>query len=428
MGLINLKKVDKNQNNNPSQMDYSNQQGYPMNPGYPDNNYAGGGQGYPMEYQDNNYSNYQDNQYNDPNYQQNYQEYPTYNQNMQQNYQDYQNYDQNMQQYPTNNVDPEPVNNQPTNVEGGYYEVAPEQQDAINYEAINNLRNISMESTAPAEPEEPAAPEVEKLEEPKEEEKPKLDPLNNANNPIPVNPVAVDVVVDDSGDENVKTGLFVNIGICVGLAFKPATTIVNNTKKFRNTQKAFQVFLWMFVLSLVLCIASRVVLGSFARTYSNLTGRYQLSFDLGRVFVLNNYIGWLIATVAISGIFVLLVALVYYASSFMNSKGISFGTYLMLACLGNVPVTVGLLVLFPLGGLFSSYLAVILFFISFLYGFFLFIIGAINVLKFNTVDSLVIYNLINMAIIGVVLSIILVFVVRYTSYDLSYLLSIAGLG
>lgn len=415
MGLIGLKKVKKeenNQNNNvyPDQMNYSTGQGYPVNNGYDNQQYG----------------NYQDNQYMDPNMQYNqnmqYDQNVPYNQNIQ--YDPNMQYNQSMQQ--PQMVDSQPVVNDPS-TDGGYYEVSSQEQNNLNYEAINNMRNISMESTAPVQEEEPKQ-EVEELVVEGVEEVPKLDPLNNANNPIPVNPVAVDVVVDDSGDDTVKTGLFVNIGICIGLVFKPATTIVNNTKKFRNTNKAFQIFIWMFILSIVLCIASRVVLGSFTRVFSNLTGRYQLSFDMGRIFDIHNYLGWLIATVIVSGIFVLLVALVYYASSFMNSKGISFGTYLMLATLGNVPITVGLLILFPLGSLFSSYLAVILLFISFLYGFFIFIIGAINVLKFSGVDSLVIYNLMNMAIIGGVISIILIFVVRYTSYDLSYLLSIAGLG
>ena len=112
----------------------------------------------------------------------------------------------------------------------------------------------------------------------------------------------------------------------------------------------------------------------------------------------------------------------------MNSKGISFGTYLMLATIGSVPIVVGLLVLMPVGALISTYFGLILFIISFLYGYLIFITGVINVLNFKNVDSLLRYNLVTMLILGAVLGVVLIVVVRYTSYDLSYLISAAGLG
>lgn len=316
-------------------------------------------------------------------------------------------------------VQEQPIVEQPEEVP--QVEVPIEEQ--VNMEAINNMANISMESQEVKE-----EPKEEIVEEPLEELEVKLDPLNNANNPIPVNPVAVDVVVDDSDAEKAKTGFFVNVGMCMGLLFKPAKTIVENTKKYRVTKKAFSVYLWMVVLSLLLCIASRLVLGCFVKTVSLATGRYVINFDMGRMFMLDNYTWWLVATIVVSGIFVLLVALVYYACSFMNSKGISFGTYLMLATLGGVPITVGLLVLLPIGALFSSYFGLILFFIGFLYGYLIFLVGVLNTLNFKDVDSLLKYNLVNMLILGIVLGIILVVVVRYTSYDISYLISVAGLG
>ncbi len=297
-------------------------------------------------------------------------------------------------------------------------------EQVVNMEAINNMANISMESTVVDEQPE----ELEQVEEVPEELEVKLDPLNNANNPIPVNPVAVDVVVDNSEAEKAKTGLFVNIGICLGLIFKPAKTIVENTKKFKLTKKAFSVYFWMLVLSILLCLASRLVLGCFVKTISPVTGKYSINFDMGRMFMLDNYTWWLGSTIVIAGIFVLLIALVYYACSFMNSKGISFGTYLMLATIGTVPCTVGFLVLLPIGALFSSYFGLILFMIGFLYGYLIFLVGVMNTLNFKDVDSLLKYNLINMLILGFVLGIILVIVVRYTSYDLSYLISVAGLG
>jgi hypothetical protein len=297
-------------------------------------------------------------------------------------------------------------------------------EQVVNMEAINNMANISMESTAVEEEPE----ELEQVEEVPEELEVKLDPLNNANNPIPVNPVAVDVVLDNSEAEKAKTGLFVNIGICLGLLFKPAKTIVENTKKYKLTKKAFSVYLWMLLLSILLCLASRLVLGCFVKTISPVTGKYSINFDMGRMFMLDNYTWWLGSTIVIAGIFVLLIALVYYACSFMNSKGISFGTYLMLATIGTVPCTVGFLVLLPIGALFSSYFGLILFMIGFLYGYLIFLVGVMNTLNFKDVDSLLKYNLINMLILGFVLGVILVIVVRYTSYDISYLISVAGLG
>ncbi len=419
MAFINLRKEKKNKENTP---DYS--QNYNQNQQFFDQTQ----QMYQQYAQQNMYnqggnSSYQnEQQYYDQN-QMNYNQQEMYNQNVdpsmyvnqqqmysdnQQMYQD--NYSNEQQMYGASQVD-ESLNDQVAYT--------------VNMEAINNMKNIDVASQEPV-PEEPPKVEepVEKLEE--QEPEVKLDPLNNANNPIPVNPVAVDVVVDDSEAINAKTGFFTNVGMCIGLIFQPATTIVRNSKKYKISSKAFSVYLWMIIFSLALCVASRLVLGSIVRVYSPITGKYNISFDMSRMFALDNYFGWLIATIIISGLFVLLVAIVYYACSFMNSKGISFGSYLMLATLGCVPFTAGFLILFPLGGVISPYLGLILLFVSFLYGFLIFTIGVINVLQFDNVDGLVRYNLINMAIIGSLLAIIIIVVIKFTSYDISYLLSLAG--
>lgn len=393
----------------PQQDMYNNQMGQPMMNNYDQAGYYN--QGMPQQdmYGNQMEQPMMDNYYQDPNMNQNYPDnyMPT-----------------NEEQYVEAQV---PMSEAQNQVEEPIVQAEVPVENNVNMEAINNMINIDMAPAPVEEPTPEVTEEVESLEE-EEKEEPKLDPLNNANNPIPVNPVAVDVVVDDSDAQKAKTGFFVNIGMCISLFFKPATTIVENTKKYRLTNKAFSVYLWMNVLALLSCIVSRLILGNFVKVLSPVTGRYSIQFNMGRMMMLDNYLGWLIATLCISCVLVLLIALVYYACSFMNSKGISFGTYLMLATIGSVPIVVGLLVLMPVGALISTYFGLILFIISFLYGYLIFITGVINVLNFKNVDSLLRYNLVTMLILGAVLGVVLIVVVRYTSYDLSYLISAAGLG
>ena len=80
----------------------------------------------------------------------------------------------------------------------------------------------------------------EALEElPVEQEATKLDPLNNANNPIPVNPVAEVEIKEELTEEELsaKANIWAVIGMFLGMIFKPGTTIIDSIKKYKTYKR-----------------------------------------------------------------------------------------------------------------------------------------------------------------------------------------------
>lgn len=250
----------------------------------------------------------------------------------------------------------------------------------------------------------------------------KLDPLNNSNNPIPVNPVAPKEQEDEVAI-NSKTSLFIAIGILIGLILHPCGTVTKNTHKYKFTGKAFGMFLYFNLISVVACLVSRVLFGGFTRTYNSLVGAYSNDFNISNLTKLSNYLWPLIGAICITCLFTLLVSLVYYACSFMNSRGITYGTYLMVAEQSIFPFFVGVFFLYPLCRFASSTLALVVVIISFLYTFLIYITSMGEVLTFKSNDRKIFYNLFNILIIGAALFILFTIFMRITNYDLSYIVS-----
>ena len=96
-------------------------------------------------------------------------------------------------------------------------------------------------------------------------------------------------------------------------------------------------------------------------------------------------------------------ALVYYASSFLNSKGVHMGTYFMVSSLAMVPVIIGVLVLYPILNVFSQYAALLVFVFTFLYTLISFFIGMNEVLTFGNINRRILYNVINLSLIFVII-------------------------
>lgn len=252
--------------------------------------------------------------------------------------------------------------------------------------------------------------------------KSKLDPLNNSSNPIPVNPIAPKEQKDEIAI-NSKTSFFVAIGILIGLILHPCNTVIKNTHKYKFTGKAFMMFIHFNVISVVSCLVSRVLFGGFTRTYNSLVGAYSNEFNISNITKLSNYIWPLLGAICITCLFTLLVSLVYYACSFMNSRGITFGTYLMIAEQSIFPFFVGVFFLYPLCRFFSSTLALFVVIVSFLYTFLIYIMSIGEVLTFKNNDRKIFYNFFNILIIGAILFILFTIFMRITNYDLSYLVS-----
>lgn len=242
-----------------------------------------------------------------------------------------------------------------------------------------------------------------------------LDPLNNANNPIPVNPVAEvkENYVEEELPTNVKANVFSVIGMMLGMIFAPGTTIVNNSKKYRSTSKALMVTTWITVVTLVLCVGVRILIGSFNKTYSAVTASYRINFDFTNIFSLENYVQYLIVAFIVSFVGILIVALIYYASSFLNSKGVPFGSYLMVSNLALLPLIIGVVVLYPAISLISSYIGLLVLIFTFLYSLVSFLTGIGEILTFKNINREILYNVLNISFI--ILLIIVIFVILINS-------------
>lgn len=244
--------------------------------------------------------------------------------------------------------------------------------------------------------------EIESLDE--KEEKIELDPLNNANNPVPVNPVAPkEEVVEDELPEDVKANLFSAISMMIGMIFTPGTTIIKNSKKYRSLGKALTVTLWISVVSILLCMVARIVVGMFSVSYNSVTGASSVNLTFINVFDLDNYTPYLLVAFLMSFGAISISALVYYASSFLNSKGVHMGTYFMVSNLAMVPVIIGVLVLYPILNVFSQYAALLVFVFTFLYTLISFFIGMNEVLTFGNINRRILYNVINLSLIFVII-------------------------
>lgn len=250
--------------------------------------------------------------------------------------------------------------------------------------------------------------EVESLEESKVE----LDPLNNASNPVPVNPVAPkEEVVEEELPEDVKANLFSAIGMMFGMFFTPGTTIIKNSKKYKSITKAMTVTLWISLVSIILCMVARIVVGMFSVKYNSVTGSSTVSLTFINMFDLDNYTPYLLVAFIMSFGAITIAALVYYASSFLNSKGVHMGTYFMVSSLAMVPVIVGVLVLYPIINIFSQYAAILVFVFTFLYTLISFFIGMNEVLTFGNINRRILYNVINLSLIFMI--IVIVFLLCY---------------
>ena len=256
----------------------------------------------------------------------------------------------------------------------------------------------------------------EKLPRQKEEEEQKGNPLENDKNPVPVNPVAPveeKIVFDDEEetDLSVKANVFSAIGIIIGMILMPGTTIVENAKKFRSLSKALSITLWISLVSLVCCAIARLVLGFFHKSYNAITGAYSIYLDFTNVFNLDNYIEYLVITVFVAVVAVVVISLVYYGSSFLNSKGVHYATYLVVSNLSMIPFIATVAVLYPLFSLLSDYLGIAVLLFAFLYSLITLLMGMNAVLKFTTVNKEILYHVLNLSLsILIIVGIFLVIV------------------
>ena len=198
------------------------------------------------------------------------------------------------------------------------------------------------------------------------------------------------------------------------MVIHPGTTMLNNAKKFKKMDKAMSILMWLAFIFLILCLVVRVLVGSFDRSYSSLTDSYKLVFNPARIMQMSNYLEYIIIAAALSVGGVLLVALIYYASSFLNSKGVHFSTYLIVSNLGMIPLISGVIILYPIGKIFNIYLGLGILIFSFLATIITLLIGMNEVLRFKDVNNQIFYHVINLSIITLIAIVVFVFMLQHS--------------
>lgn len=349
-------------------------------------------QNYYQEQMPNNYPDNYSNQMPQNNYPENYSNY---------NYPN--NYPENQQQVMpnVNETYPQEDNQQPIEVMEDYYPDNESLQNTSNQELegqpmVETLQQVPETNETPAEPE-----ESEVLD---EIEEPKPDPLNNANNPIPVNPTAPKEEKEtEEIFEEASVNPFVIIGIILGMILRPGTTIVNNTKKYRRAGKGIAILIWITLISLVVCIVTRLITGAFIRTFNSVTGTYSISLNFANILNFNDYPQYLLIAFFISFVAILIISVLFYATSFFNSKGVRFGSYLVIANLGMIPTIIGVVVLSPLLAIISDYLSILVILVAVIYSIICFIVGTNSILKFKNTNSQIFYNALNLSLLAIIM-------------------------
>ncbi len=349
-------------------------------------------QNYYQEQMPNNYPDNYSNQMPQNNYPENYSNY---------NYPN--NYPENQQQVMpnVNETYPQEDNQQPIEVMEDYYPDNESLQNTSNQELegqpmVETLQQVPETNETPAEPE-----ESEVLD---EIEEPKPDPLNNANNPIPVNPTAPKEEKEtEEIFEEASVNPFVIIGIILGMILRPGTTIVNNTKKYRRAGKGIAILIWITLISLVVCIVTRLITGAFIRTFNSVTGTYSISLNFANILNFNDYPQYLLIAFFISFVAILIISVLFYATSFFNSKGVHFGSYLVIANLGMIPTIIGVVVLSPLLAIISDYLSILVILVAVIYSIICFIVGTNSILKFKNTNSQIFYNALNLSLLAIIM-------------------------
>lgn len=326
-----------------------------------------------------------------PNNQLNY-DYQNQSQTINPNYQNQQMYNQNFNINQSNPVSYEPltpINQVETIAENDQIEEL-ESLDQIEQPLNNNEQNTFVAATVTAAPENPAAP-VEMVE-----TTPVLDPLNNANNPVPVNPVAP----PDTKRKVVAVAVspLAPLGSVLDMIKKPGKLIEETIPKYEHFISSIMYTAFLTVVSLVLTLLARLIVGGFIKTYNNASGSYSATFDFANI-ANQNFVHYLLIALIVSGIAIIGVAVICYASSFLNSKGLTLGKILMITNVSFIPLIMGVNVIMPILNIISDSVGFASLIISIIYTIILFVTGMNHYIQTDKLNTKIVYNLINFVII-----------------------------
>lgn len=219
-----------------------------------------------------------------------------------------------------------------------------------------------------------------------------------------------------------KVNLFIVIGLLIKVLFKPGTTISEAVKKYKDLKKAVKITLYITILIVLLSLGVHVLTGGFKKVYDLNTGSYSTVVDFSNIGK-QDYLAITLNTLSISCILILVVSAVYYLLSFIRSKGIHLGTYIMLSNLALFPFLFALTVLYPLGVIVSYYVGFLLVLLALVFSSISFYTVISEIVPFENINEKIFYNVLCLSIVMILL--ILVIVVFFAS-DFNEVMNLIG--
>ena len=216
------------------------------------------------------------------------------------------------------------------------------------------------------------------------------------------NPVYTDDF--EKNDVNVSGNILAVLLVLFETILSPGKSIVRNTKKYVNGKKTAKVFINIIIYEFIFSLIGHVIGGCFVDKM--MYGEYRKVLDFSNILKIN-YVNVLISTAIVCFGLVLLLSLFNYASSFFSNKGLSFGTYLLIAVLSFFPLILTINTFVPILSVMSLYLAMGAIMIAFLFSFILYINALWTIMEFKNDNGKIFYTLISFIMITIVIVIII---------------------
>ena len=297
-----------------------------------------------------------------------------------------------------------------------------EEQEEDNNEVAEEVNAVYKEETT-TEVKEETKEETKTEETPKEGGKEKFNPFAAAGEIPPEyeNPVYVEEKPEEV-KEDIKVNILSTIKLMIGAILKPVTSVPKNSKSIEDLKKAISFLVHYVVVLLVLSIATAILSGFFVKNYDINTGLYNTYMDFGNVINVK-FVDVIIKTLSFSLLFTLIVAFIYYITSFFRNKGVAVGTYIILSSLALLPLYLGLFVLYPLLSIWSYFLGFFAFVISFIFSLFSLYNAIVSLLEFKSEEKKIFYNLFN---IGIVVFLLILIVMLFFQNDFNSIINLVN--
>ena len=237
----------------------------------------------------------------------------------------------------------------------------------------------------------------------------KADPLENGKNEIPVNPVATGDVIDYEKYERYIISPFEFIRNLTKMIFKPGSTLIEGANKYRSLKNGILNTLFMTILTIVFCLIGSFIAAMFVKVYNSGTESFHVVFNISNI-TQYNYIKDVINAILANMLPIIGISLVFYLMSFLNSKGLSLGSYLAIVNYSFIPFIVCYNVLFYLISLFSATIAFALLFACGGFTLVLIIIAISESLKFDNLNIKMYYFCSSLGIIFALLFILVIYI------------------